>query len=316
MKTKPVRLLPIHEFRNERTLLKNLKEHRAILALDEVGRGCLAGPVMAGASLWLEPSEHTAQVDPQGIQRLWIPLIRDSKKLTPKARDICFDGASQSFGEFRNNDVEEAVHSALSVPLLWNEMRPPSQVSIAFDTSGTLEERIPASEKLKTPDSSFEHWHAPFVCAGVSLGAASAEEIDSINIWNAVQLAMGRAVRSLFAKIPQNLRAFSENPIVVVDGNHGIKVARELLGGRQVTAVGGDDAFASIGLSSVMAKVTRDRHMAELARQFPQYALEKHKGYATAEHRKLIQQHGPSSIHRRSFLGSILAGENLPELES
>jgi ribonuclease HII len=301
------KLLSIHEFKNERTLLATLKGHRVIIALDEVGRGCLAGPVMAGASLWLEPSALADKLDVQGFQRLWIPLIRDSKKLTPKAREICFDGASQSFPEFKTLDTVALVKSALGVPVQWKDLREPNEVPIAFDTSGTLHERAPAGVSLDANALKAE-WKAPLVCAAVALGAASVDDIDSINIWNAVQLAMARAVRALIEKLSPELRTVAQAPIVLVDGNHGVKVAPELFAGRQVTAVGGDDAFASIGLSSVMAKVTRDRHMAVLAQKFPQYAIEKHKGYATAEHRKLILQHGPSVMHRKSFLKNIVGG--------
>ncbi len=299
------KLLPIHEFQNERTLLANLTGHKVIIALDEVGRGCLAGPVMAGASLWLEPTSQIEELDMQGFQRLWIPLIRDSKKLTPKAREICFDGASQSFVEFKAFDTVTLVKNALAVPLWWKDLRDPNEVSIAFDTSGTLHERAPAgvSPGANVPGG---QWKAPLVCAAVALGAASVDEIDTINIWNAVQLAMARAVRALLEKLPQELRTLANTPLVLVDGNHGVKVAPELVAGRQVTAIGGDDAFASIGLSSVMAKVTRDKHMAVLAQKFPQYGIEKHKGYATAEHRKLILQHGPSAMHRKSFLKNIV----------
>ena len=79
------------------------------VSLDEVGRGCLAGPVATCASLWVDPLSLEASVpglDPHGVQRLWIPLIRDSKKLTPRAREICFDAAAQSFEELKKENKE------------------------------------------------------------------------------------------------------------------------------------------------------------------------------------------------------------------
>jgi ribonuclease HII len=301
------KLLPIHEFKNERTLLASMGGSGVILALDEVGRGCLAGPVMAGASIWLEPRADVASlIDTQGFQRLWIPLIRDSKKLTPKAREMCFDGASQSFVEFKNEDTLAHVKKALAVNLPWSALSEPQHVSIAFDTEGSLHERYEKLASQEADARGVREWQSPLICAGVALGAASVDEIDNINIWNAVQLSMARAVRALLAKIPEPVQSMAQKPIVLVDGNHGVKVARELLGARQVTAVGGDDAFASIGLSSVMAKVTRDKYMGLLHEKFPLYNIAKHKGYATAEHRKLILEHGPSAMHRKSFLKSIL----------
>lgn len=298
------KLLPIHEFKNERTLLSTLEGCKAIIAVDEVGRGCLAGPVMAGASLWVEPQLLPADFDKQGYQRLWIPLIRDSKKLTAKAREICFDGASQSFVEFKEQETVALVKSALSVNISWRDLKEPNQVSIAFDTAGNLVEPVQAFSKSLPAVSS--EWRAPMVCAGVALGAASVDEIDAVNIWNAVQLAMARAANALLKKVSPEAHALANSAILLVDGNHGVKVAPELASARQVTAIGGDDAFASIGLSSVMAKVVRDRHMGLLAQKFPQYGIEKHKGYATAEHRKLILQHGASPMHRKSFLNKIL----------
>ena len=68
------------------------------------------------------------------------------------------------------------------------------------------------------------------------------------------------------------------------------------------TIVKGDSASASIAAASILAKVSRDHHMMELAQQYPQYQLERHKGYGTKLHMELIEQYGISPIHRRSFL--------------
>jgi ribonuclease HII len=72
------------------------------------------------------------------------------------------------------------------------------------------------------------------------------------------------------------------------------------------TIVGGDGISLSIAAASVLAKVTRDRIMAELAFQYPVYGFERHVGYATEYHRRAIRLHGPATPHRMSFLGSIL----------
>ena len=119
------------------------------------------------------------------------------------------------------------------------------------------------------------------------VGWASPEEIDQINILNATFLAMNRAVKQMGCT-PE---------IVLVDGNRdpGLGLDTRCI-------VGGDGKSASIAAASILAKVSRDRLMAELAVQYPQYSLEVHKGYPTKLHRELLLQYGPSPIHRRSFL--------------
>lgn len=70
----------------------------------------------------------------------------------------------------------------------------------------------------------------------------------------------------------------------------------------QETVIGGDGLIPCIMLASIAAKVTRDRYMVRLARKYPQYLFNKHKGYGTSEHYALISQYGPCDIHRRTFL--------------
>ncbi|MBQ7325586.1 MAG: ribonuclease HII [Clostridia bacterium] len=116
---------------------------------------------------------------------------------------------------------------------------------------------------------------------------ATPEEIDELNILNASQLAMRRAVAKL-----------SPTPdLVLVDGN----VAREFPMDTK-TVVKGDALSMSIAAASILAKVSRDRVMAELAKEYPQYQLEKHKGYPTPLHMNLVRELGPSPIHRKTFL--------------
>ena len=66
--------------------------------------------------------------------------------------------------------------------------------------------------------------------------------------------------------------------------------------------IGGDGKCADIAAASILAKVTRDRYMMEMAESYPQYGFEKHKGYGTAAHYAAIREYGPSPIHRMSFL--------------
>lgn len=116
---------------------------------------------------------------------------------------------------------------------------------------------------------------------------ASPEEIDELNILNASQLAMRRAV-AMLTPTPD---------LVLVDGN----IAREFPMDTQ-TVVKGDSLSMSIAAASILAKVSRDRVMAELAKEYPQYQLEKHKGYPTPLHMNLVREFGPSPIHRKTFL--------------
>jgi ribonuclease HII len=73
----------------------------------------------------------------------------------------------------------------------------------------------------------------------------------------------------------------------------------------QKTIIKGDEKEYSIGLASIAAKVIRDRKMEDFALKYPQYGFDIHKGYGTVEHRKSIKKHGPSEVHRKSFLKNI-----------
>ena len=93
------------------------------------------------------------------------------------------------------------------------------------------------------------------------------------------------------------VRALSPAPrLALVDGNR-----LPALDCRADAIVDGDALCLSIAAASIIAKVTRDRLMCALAREFPDYGFDRHKGYATAEHRAALQRHGPTSHHRRSF---------------
>ena len=123
----------------------------------------------------------------------------------------------------------------------------------------------------------------------VAYGIAFADhtEIDSRNILNATFLAMRRAFEMLPVK----------PDFVLVDGNMDPGLGCD---GRCV--VGGDGKSASIAAASILAKVSRDRFMLEMAEEYPQYSFEKHKGYGTKLHYDKLDENGPSAIHRMTFL--------------
>ena len=119
---------------------------------------------------------------------------------------------------------------------------------------------------------------------------ASHEEIDEINILQATYLAMERAISSLSVR-PE---------LALIDGNR----AKEF-GLPVQTVVKGDSLSASIAAASILAKVTRDDYMEEMAKTYPQYSFEVHKGYGTKLHYEKIAAFGPSPIHRMTFLKKL-----------
>ena len=119
------------------------------------------------------------------------------------------------------------------------------------------------------------------------IGFASHEEIDEINILQATFLAMERAMAQLQVR----------PDLALIDGNR-----QKAVGLPVETVVKGDSLSASIAAASVLAKVTRDDVMIELAQQYPGYGFEIHKGYGTKAHYEALAKLGPSPVHRMTFL--------------
>ena len=127
---------------------------------------------------------------------------------------------------------------------------------------------------------------------GYAVAFADEKEIDELNILRATHLAMNRAVSSL-SPAPD---------YCIIDGNSisGMSIAYE-------TMVKGDAKSASVAAASILAKVTRDRYITELAKKYPEYGFERHKGYGTKEHTEAILKYGVLPIHRKSFLKKLLS---------
>ena len=122
------------------------------------------------------------------------------------------------------------------------------------------------------------------------IASASVEEIEERNILRATFLAMNRAIQSL-AVIPD---------LALIDGNRNTEIEMT-----SRCVIGGDGKCASIAAASVLAKVTRDHLMLELAQRYPEYGFEQHKGYGTKAHYEALRKYGPSPVHRMSFLKNL-----------
>ncbi|MCP4500889.1 MAG: ribonuclease HII [Deltaproteobacteria bacterium] len=194
---------------------KKLPAGAFVGGLDEVGRGPLAGPVMA-ACVVLDKSKS-------------IPGLSDSKKLTPKKREVLFD-----------------------------EIR---EKALAFGVA-TVE-------------------------AGV---------IDEMNILRASLHAMKLAFELCNEQLEK--KGHPHMLGAVVDGNQLVTLPDDVT---QVTVIKGDDKSQPIMAASILAKVARDRRMADEHERFPVYGFKQHKGYPTKAHREALEEHGACVIHRRSF---------------
>lgn len=131
-------------------------------------------------------------------------------------------------------------------------------------------------------------------CVDYSIGVATEKEIDEINILQATFLAMRRAVEGLSVK----------PDIALIDGNKTPNLDIE-----QRAIIKGDSKSANISAASIIAKVSRDRYMLEMAEKYPEYQFEKHKGYGTKLHYEMIEKYGVSPIHRITFLKKFLGNE-------
>ena len=148
------------------------------------------------------------------------------------------------------------------------------------------------NDSKKLTEKKREALYDPIREQAIAYGIAFAgvEEIEEMNILNATFLAMNRALEQL-SPVPE---------LALIDGNRstGIRFASRCV-------VKGDARCADIAAASVLAKVTRDRYMLEMAEKYPEYHFEQHKGYGTKLHYDALREYGPSPIHRMSFLKKL-----------
>nr|WP_205665309.1 ribonuclease HII [Pseudalkalibacillus hwajinpoensis] len=141
------------------------------------------------------------------------------------------------------------------------------------------------SKKLSTSKlhELFEEINEHAISIGV--GVMSPCEIDELNIYQATKQAMQKAVKGLNVQADLLLVDAMELPIQI----------------KQESVIKGDARSVSIAAASIVAKVTRDRMMTELAEKYPQYGFNRHVGYGTKEHLAALDEHGVTEVHRKSF---------------
>ena len=163
----------------------------------------------------------------------------------------------------------------------------PVYAAAAILPDGLRHRRLNDSKQIPAPHREEIH---DFLCnhseVHWAIGIATVEEIDTHNILQASLLAMRRAVAGLRV----------QPGLCLIDGNKKAGLACV-----EITVVDGDARCPSIAAASIIAKVARDRSMAEINALYPGYGFEKHMGYGTPEHARALTLYGPCPIHRRSF---------------
>jgi ribonuclease HII len=196
-----------------------------------------------------------------------------------------FERAEWALGRTRTAGIDEAGRGPLAGPVF--------AAGVMFDPAVAEAEierafRGLTDSKRLTPAARLRHFERltshPGVCHGI--GVATREEVDALNILRATWLAMHRAVAAL--PVPPDF--------LLVDG---LPVPGLPSPSRAI--IGGDGRSLSIAAASVIAKVSRDRYMEAIDRQWPGYDFARHKGYGTRAHLDALDRLGPTPEHRRSF---------------
>lgn len=190
-----------------------------------------------------------------------------------------YENQARLSGYCRIAGLDEAGRGPLAGPVVAAAVVVPPSFSVAG-----VNDSKKLSEKKRDDLYDKIFFHAD----GVGVGIVDEKEIDRLNILRASLIAMARAVENL-PVVPDHL---------LIDGT--FQIASDL---PQQAIPKGDAKSISIAAASIIAKVTRDRIMIQLHREYPEYGFDRHKGYPTRAHREAIEKHGASAIHRRSFRG-------------
>ena len=135
----------------------------------------------------------------------------------------------------------------------------------------------------------------------VAIARVHPRSIERLNVSRAANLAAARAFRTLAVRHPEILHSCS----VFLDGGLFLGNGKRIF--PAVTIIKGDEEFPAIAAASIMAKVARDRFMVRLAKKYPAYGFDLHKGYGTARHRAALGRYGASRVHRSTFLKHLKA---------
>jgi len=249
------------------------KGFKRVACLDEVGRGCLAGPVVAAAVLILNTKYKIPRSRASSLPGRLSIKIKDSKQLAAKKRE-----------EFYKVLIKGA----------------PSKTGRVV---GTRE--LPAKRELP----SLGGWP---LAIEWGVGRVSEKIIDKINILEATKLAMIKALQNLKKRFKGSVRKsrcsgiFCGSDFLILDGNFTLPTLQLAKAGikksiPQKSIVKADEKVFSCAAASIIAKVIRDRIMMKCHKKYPRYRFDLHKGYATKLHRKLVKKYGPCKIHRKSF---------------
>lgn len=199
-------------------------------------------------------------------------------KIKEEIDKLKFEREEESKGHFLIAGVDEVGRGPLAGPVcVACVMMPLDDIIEGVDDSKKISEkkRNLIAEQIKEKA----------ICYTVEL--VDEDTIDKINILEATKLAMKRAIENMQIK----------PDVVLVDAISKLDVDVNIRG-----IIKGDALSYSIGCASILAKVTRDNLMCELAQEYPEYGFEKHKGYGTKAHIDAIKEHGPCVYHRLSFL--------------
>jgi ribonuclease HII len=186
--------------------------------------------------------------------------------------------------------IDEVGTGALAGPII--------TAAVAFEDD---EDKLPIAvrdSKILTHERRKE-LYIPIIDAAVvtGIGYVTPEEIDKFGMAKAKDMAIIRAYRA--AK--KRYTGVDGRLVAIVDGRN-LKGLREYMGGSAaVFADRGDQKSYSIAAASIIAKVTRDEIMFEVAKEYPEYGFEQHVGYGTKKHFAALKKHGPTKIHRHSF---------------
>ncbi|MEK7547061.1 MAG: ribonuclease HII [Patescibacteria group bacterium] len=188
--------------------------------------------------------------------------------------------------------IDEVGRGALAGPVVVAAVCFPAGLRISNKKLGVLKDSKKLSPKLRK--TWFKHFKSiPEI--SYKIGRVYPRAIEKINISKAANRAASLAV----GRLMEDSGIETRNCLILLDGGLFIKNQKKL---NAKTVIKGDEKITAIKIASIIAKVQRDRYMEKLSKKHPRYGLEAHKGYGTKRHLKAIRRHGPSKVHRLTFL--------------